>query len=112
VHLSTTIGLSVCHSLSPNKKKLFCLFVYRVTLFCYGVSAFSLPISHGMHLVVLVQLYSFKWYVITAGHFPQKSPSRNLKIGFPLSTRLNHTLLPLIHDLTVSCIGWVQASEV
>ena len=25
---------------------------------------------------------SFGWYVIPAGHFPQKSPSKNLKIGF------------------------------
>ena len=42
---------------------------------------------------------------------PQKSLNRNLKIGFPLSPPPNHALLPLIHDLTVSCIGWVQASE-
>ena len=85
--MSTTTGLSVCHSSSLDKRKLFCLFVYRVTLFCYGVGAFSLPISHGMHPVVPAQFCSFGWYVISAGHFPQKSPNRNLKIGFfPLPT--------------------------
>ena len=73
-----------------TKEKLFCLFVYRGTLSCYGVGAFSLPIPYGMHLVVLAQLCSFRWYVIPAGHFPQKSPSRNLKIGFPFSPPPNH----------------------
>ena len=46
---------------------------------------FSLPIPHGMHLVTPTQLCPFGWCVILAGHSPQKSPSRNLKIGFPLS---------------------------
>ena len=65
-----------------------------------------------MHLVVPAQLCSFGWYVIPVEHFPQKSPSRNLKIGFPLSLPPNHAFLPLTYDLTVSCIGWVQAGEV
>ena len=49
----------------------------------------------------------------------KKSPSRNLKIGFPLSPPpnhallpLTHALLPLTHDLIVPCISWVQAGEV
>ena len=42
---------------------------------------------------------------------PSKSLGRNLKIGLPLSPPPNHALLPLTHDLTVSCIGWVQAGE-
>ena len=100
------------HSLSLDKRKLFCLFVYRGTLSCYSVSVFSFPIPYGMHLVVLAQLCPFGWYVIPARHFPQKSLSRNLKIGFPLSLLPNHALLPLTHDLIVSCIGWVQAGEV
>ena len=112
MYLPTTTGPSVCHSPLPDKRRLFCLFVCRGTLSCYGVGAFSLPIPHGMHLVVLAQLYSFEWYVIPAGHFPQKSPSMNLKIGFPLSLPPNHAFLPLTYDLTVSCIGWVQAGEV
>ena len=44
--------------------------------------------------------------------YPQKSQSKNLRIGFPLSPPPNHTLLPLTHDLTTFCIGWVQASDV
>ena len=73
---------------------------------------FSLPIPHGMHLVAPAQLCPFGWCVIPAGHSPQKSPGRNLKIGFPLSLPPNHTLLPLIHDFTASCIGWVHIDEV
>ena len=112
MYLPTTTGPTVYHSLSPDKRKLFCLFICHNTLSYYGVSVFSLPIPHGMHLVVLAQLCPFGWYVIPTGHFPQKSLSRNLKIGFPLSPPLNHALLPLTHDLTVSCTGWVQAGEV
>ena len=58
------------------------------------------------------QFFPFGWYVIPAEHFPQKSLGRNLKIGLPLSPSPNHALLSLTHDLTVSCIGWVQAGEV
>ena len=82
MYLPTTTGPSVCHSLSLDKRKLFCLFVCRGTLSCYGVGAFFLSSPHGMHLVGPTQLCSFGWYVISAGHFPQKSTSRNLKIGF------------------------------
>lgn len=82
VYLPTTTGPSVCHSLSLDKRKLFCLFVCRGTLSCYAVGAFFLSIPRGMHLVGPTQLCSFGWYVISTGHFPQKSTSRNLKIGF------------------------------
>ena len=112
MYLPTTTGSTVCHPPSPDKRKLFCLFVCHSTFSCYGVGAFSLPIPHGIHLVVPAQFCPFMWYVIPAGHFPQKSPSRNLKIGFPLSPPPNHALLPLTHDLTVSCIDRVQAGEV
>ena len=99
---------SVCVPLPIARQKTAILFVCLPdTLFCYSVGAFSLPI-----LVVSVQLCPFGWYVISAGHFPQKSPSRNLKIGFSLSPLPNHALLPLTHDLTVPCIGRVQAGEV
>ena len=99
--------------IARQKKNYFvCLFVCRGTLSCYGVGAFSLSIPYGIHLVVPAQLCSFGWYVIPTGHFPQKSPSKNLKIGFPFSPPPNHALLRLIHDLTASCIGWVQAGEV
>ena len=73
---------------------------------------FSLPILHGMHLMAPTQLCPFGWCVIPTGHFLQKSLGRNLKIGLLLSPPPNHALLPLTHDFTMSCIGWVQASEV
>ena len=71
----------------------------------------SLSMPHDMHLVAPAQLCPFGWCVIPVGHFPAKSLGRNVKIGFPLSSPPNHALLPLTHDLTVSCIGWVQAGE-
>ena len=101
----------MCHSLLPDKRKLFCLFICRDTLSCYGIGVFFLPIPYGIHLVAPAQFCPFGWYVIPAGYFPKKSPGRNLKIVFHLSPPSNHALLPLIHDLTVSCIGWVQAGE-
>ena len=71
----------------------------------------SLPIPHDMHLVVPTHP-SFGWYVIPVGCIPQKSQSRNPRIGFPLSPPPDHALLPLTHDLTTSCIGWVQVGDV
>ena len=104
---------TICVPLPITRQRwLFCLLVCRGTPFCYGVGVFSLPIPYSMHLVALAQLCLFGWCVIPAGHFPQKSPSRNLKIGFPLSPSPNHALLSLTHNLTASCIGWVQVGEV
>ena len=57
-------------------------------------------------------LTSLGWYVIPAGHFPQKSLSRNPRICFPLSSPPDHALLPLTHDLTTSCIGGIQVGDV
>ena len=83
-HWSVYVPLPIARQ--KKKKNYFvCLSVCCGTLSCYGVDTFFLPIPHGMHLVVPVQLCPFGWYVIPTGHFPQKSPSRNLKIGFPLS---------------------------
>ena len=112
MYLPTTTGPTVSHSPSLDKRRLFCLFVYHGTLSCYGVGVFSLPIPHGMHLVVSAQFCLFGWCVIPTGHFSQKSPNRNPKIGFPFSPPPNHIPLPLTHDLTVSCIGWVQVGGV
>ena len=88
------------------------MLVCRGTPSYYGVGVFSLPIPHGMYLVAPTQLCPFGWCVIPARHLLQKSPGRNLKIGFPLFSPPNHTLLPLTHDLTVSYIGWVLVGEV
>ena len=74
VYLLTTTGPSVCHSPSLDKRKLFCLFVCRGTLFCYGVGAFSLLIPHGMHLVVPTQ-FCFFWVVCHSSKtLPPKEP--------------------------------------
>ena len=72
----------------------------------------SLSIPHGMHWVVPTQPCFFGWSVIPAGKIPQKSLSKNRKIGFPFSPPPNHALLPLTYDLTMSHIGWVQAGGV
>ena len=72
--------------LSAKQRRLFCLFA------CYGffyplqcVYFFSIP--HGMHLVVSTHPYFFWGHVIPTGHFPQKSLSKNPRIGFfPLPT--------------------------
>ena len=60
--LPTTTGTSVRHSPSLDKGKLFCLFVCHGTLSYYGLSVFSLPIPHGMHLMVSTQ-FCFFWVV-------------------------------------------------
>ena len=60
--LPTTTGTSVCHSPSPDKGKIFCLFVCHGTLSYYGLNVFSLPIPHGMHLMVSTQ-FCFFWVV-------------------------------------------------
>ena len=65
-----------------------------------------------MHLVVSAHPY-FLWMVCHPNRtFPPKEPEQEPRIGFPLSPPLDHALLPLTHDLTTSCIGWVQADDV
>ena len=96
-----------------RQKGLFCLLVCRVTTFLLRCGCFFFPYPSWHAPSGPAQLCPFGWCVIPAArHFPQKSPSRNLKIGLPLSPPPNHALLPLTHDLTVPCIGWVQAGEV
>ena len=72
---------------------------------------FSLPIPHGMHLLVPAHPPSFRWYVIPVGHFPQKSLGGNPRIGFLFSPPPYYTisyLWPMTHH---SCIGWVQVGS-
>ena len=95
-----------------RQRRLFCLLVCRSTPFLlrYGCLLSPYPSWHAPS--GSAQFCPFGWCVIPPGHFPRKSPGRNLKIGFPFSLPPNHALYPLIHDLTVSCIDWVQAGEV
>ena len=74
-----------------------CLFACRGFSTCYSVCALSLSLSL-MACTWWFQLIltSFGWHVIPAGHFPQKSLSKNPIIGFfPLHTARP---CPLTHD--------------
>ena len=95
-----------------KQRGLFCLLVYRGTPFLLWCGWLLSPYPSWHAPSGPAQLCPFGWCVIPTGHFPQKSPGRNLKIGLPLSPPPNHAFLPLTHDLTMPCIGWVQAGEV
>ena len=95
-----------------RQRGLFCLLVCRDTPFLLRCGCFLSPHPSWHAPSGPAQLCPFGWCVIPARHFPQKSPGKNLKIGFPFSPPPNHALLPLTYNLIVSCIGWVQASEI
>ena len=95
VYLLTTTGPSVWHSPSPDKRKLFCLFVCRGTLSCYDLGAFSLPIPHGMHLVVPTQLCFF-WVVY--------HPSMTLTFPYPWGSWVCHQPLTLFAFITLGLL--------
>ena len=90
----------MCHSPSPDKRKLFCLFVYRGTLSYYGLGAFSLPIPHGMHLVVTTQ-FCFFWVVC--------HPSRTLPPKKPEQEPQNRSF-PSPHHQTMLFYLWRMTS--
>ena len=95
-----------------RQRELFCLLFCRGTSFLLRCGCLLSPYPSWHTPSGPAQFCPFRWCVIPTGHFPQKSLGRNLKIGLPLSPPPNHALLPLIHHLTVSCIGWVRACEV
>ena len=112
--MPTTIGSSVLAAPLPitRQRRLFCLFVclpwhpYLLRCGC------SLSIPHDMHLVVPTH-HCFFWVIFHPSRtFPPKEPEQEPQNRFPLSPPLDHTLLPLTHDLTTSCIGWTQAGDV
>ena len=103
----------VCVPLPITRQRgLFCLLVCRGTPFLLWCECLFSPYISWHALSGPAQLYLFGWCVISVGHFPQKSPGNNLKIGLPFSPPPNHALLPLTHNLTVPCIGQVQFGEV
>ena len=73
---------------------------------------FSFFIPHCMHLVVPTHPYFF-WAVCHSGRtFPLKEPEQESHNRFsPLLTARPYPLTS-DHDLTVSCIGWVQAGDI
>ena len=103
----------VCVPLLITKQRgLFCLLFCRGTPFLLRCGCLLSPNPSWHAPSGPAQFCLFWWCVILTGHFPQKSLNKNLKIGLPFSPPPNHALLPLTHDLIVSCIGWVQASEI
>ena len=107
MYLPTTIGPFVCHSPSPNKRKLFCLFVCRGTLPCYGVGAFSLPIPHDMHLVVPTQLCFF-WVVCHPSRtLPPKEPKQESQNRFFPSPQ-RQTMPSYFWPMTSPCLVLVR----
>ena len=95
---STTIYLCwLHHSLSPDKENYFvCLFT--VAFLFATVWVFSLPIPHGMYLVIPTHSYFF-WVVCHPSRtFPPKEleqkPQNRLS---PFPTAKPYPLLPLTH---------------
>ena len=87
------------------------MFVYRDTLTCYGMAALSLPISHGMHLMVPAHPCFF-WVIchLSRTSFlkePEQEPQNRLST-FPTARPYPLTFDPWP---TISCIGWVQIGE-
>ena len=82
-----------------RQRRLFYLFVCRDILTRYGVGALSLPIPHGMHLVVPTHPYFFLAVCHPSRTFPPKKPEQEPQNRFsPLSTARPCHLLPLTHD--------------
>ena len=90
----------MCHSPSLEKRKLFCLFVCRDTLSCYGVDPFSLPIPHGMYLVVPTQ-FCFFWVVC--------HPSRTLPPK-EFEQESQNRFFPSPHHQTIPSYLWPMTS--
>ena len=59
MYWSTITVPSVCRPPITRQGRVFCLLVCRGIFSCYGLDYFSLPIPHGMHLMVPTQLASF-----------------------------------------------------
>ena len=82
-----------------RQRRLFCLFVYRGIPTCYGVGTLSLPISHGMYLVVPTHICFFQAVCHPSRTFPPKELEQEPQNRFsPLPTTKPRPLLPLIHD--------------
>ena len=103
MYLPTTTRPSVCHSPITKQRGLFCLLVCRGTLFLLWCGcllspylSWHAPCGSSSVLPILVVC----------------QPNRTLPPKELLSPPPNRALLPLTHDLTASCIDWVQAGEV
>ena len=107
MYLPTATCPSVCHSLSPDKRKLFCLFVSRDTLSCYGLGAFSFPIPHSMHLVVPTQFCFFRVVCHPSRTFLPKEPEQEPQNrSFPSPHR--QTMPSYLWPMTSPCLVLVE----
>ena len=112
-HLLVVSGLAIttylcwlCRSPLPDKEGYFvCLLVmafstrYSVCSLSLSLSLFLITCTWWFQLI----LTSFRWHVISAGHFPQKSLSKNPRIDFlPLPTARP---CPLTHDPPLSILA-------
>jgi len=104
----TCVGCVTSHYLTKKAILFVCLSWPFYLLRC----GCSLSISHGMHLVVPTHPYFF-WVVCHPNRtFPPKRPEQEPQNRFSPLPSATHALLPLTHDLTTSCIGWVQVGDV
>ena len=103
--------------LCQTKKTI--LFVYLLWFFLpVTVCVLSLSLSLSLSLMAgtywfQLILTSFGWHVIPTGHFPQKSLSKNPKIGFSLFPPPDHTvsyLWIITHHFLYWCLGLACAS--
>ena len=94
----TCTGCAIPHH--QTKKTIFFFFFFcRGIPTCYGVSALSLPIPHGMHLVVPIHIYFFWTVCHPSETFPPKEPKQESQNRFsPLPTSRPCPLLPLTHN--------------
>ena len=101
---TTTYLCWLCHFLPLDKEGYFvCLFVccgFFYPLQCVCSLSLSLMACAWWFQLILA---SFGWHVIQVGHFPQKSLSKNPRIGFFFSLSLSFSLptarpCPLTHD--------------
>ena len=97
----------------PDKEDYFVYFLVVALLSAMvWVLSLSLPIPHGMYLMVPTHP-CFLWVVCHPDRtFPPKELEQKPQNTFPFSLPPDHALLPLTYDLTTSCIGWVQAGDV
>ena len=101
VYLLTTIGSSASPSPALDKEKLFYFLACRGALSCHGVGVFSLYPSWHAPNGSSLNLASFGWSVIPAGHTFQKSLGRSRKIGLFPSPH-HQTIPPYLWPMTPS----------
>ena len=77
--------------LITKQRKLFCLLVHYDIPICNSVGIVFLLSLTVCTLWFKLILPAFGWYVILAGHFPQKSLNKNPRISFHFSPPLDHT---------------------